>query len=373
MLFSNPIYSFQLPPAFTSSPLFMSPETARATTAGLPSNLNPRVEIFNDFEEEIKKHVQLTSREEETSESSSPPSSQEQQPSMTQSQPTPSPVQQEEHPKPVKSKGSSKKASKIITQRIIIRRKTFAPTVAHRKQRERANKWDAINNNKRKLKIPNATVELKKFRNPSPPVIEDIDSKASATLPLITTTTVTPPEFTLVQKVEEVPPYTVLDVPVQKEPAPGPILGTYYNERQRILLVVTEKKVAFFQHHTTVAMFSKVVPPTAIKNGHIHNAKPRSMWSQIDSVDRMTRDQVVDELMFEKRIMVGDGGKYGAYFVYVELRGQPLRKDRDYRTGEMCAAYVNVYYLSRGGGCDDDEEGELSIEAKTIALDTIVA
>lgn len=207
--------------------------------------------------------------------------------------------------------------------------------------------------------IPPMVVKLKKFQ---PQKISEVESKEPPAV-----TVVPLPEFTLVQKCEEVPPYTVLDMPVEQECTPGPILGAHYSESEQILLVVAEKKVSFFRHHATVALFQKVVPPA--KNGTIPS-KPRPMWSQIDSVDRMNRDEPVHEFMFSKRIMAR-GESESASVVYVELRAQPLLKDKDYRTGEMCATYVNIYYLTVSPTTGDADD--LVIEVKSIALDTIVA
>lgn len=125
--------------------------------------------------------------------------------------------------------------------------------------------------------------------------------------------------------------------------------------------------MTFFKHHTNVAMFQKVVPQS-------HPLKPsRTVWSQIDQVDRLNRDELVEELMFEKRIMratisVGEENATTTKMVYVELRAQPLLKDREYRTGEMSATYVNLYYLSQ-----PDEDENQTIEVNSVALDTIVA
>lgn len=322
---------------------------------------------FSDFEEEIKKHVNLPEKErrQEREEQEEVVSAIES-PSTTTS-PSQTVVHREKRGEKNNKKGKKNKKSKrtgklIAQQRIIIRRsrKGFPQATP---------KWttlDAVNNNNNNssIKMPSCSINLSRFKQPVELPIHRIPAHPPPPP--------TNPEFTLLQKLEDVAPYTVLDTHVKREATPGPILGTYYDERERILLVVTEKKVAFFQHHANVAMFQKVVPtaPRNTKNGGLqHSVKPRCAWSQIDSVDRMTRDEQVTELLFEKRIMAGDGGKTSASFVYVELRGQPLKKDRDYRTGEMCATYVNLYYLSRGGS----EECDLAIEAKTVALDTIVA
>lgn len=371
---SNRFPLFQInTPAFTPSPLFVSPllqSTCSVSLSRVANTMGREFVVedhFSDFEEEIKKHVNLPQevcqeREEEVVTAMKTPS-------ITNGTTPTSPsqiVQKEKRSEKNKKGKKSKKKGKLIAQRIIIRRSTkgFA---------QGSPKWttmDAVNNNNSSSKMPSCSVNLNRFKNPSAKTVK-------VELPTVRITAQPPPpppsaipEFTLLQKLEEVPPYTVLDTHVKREATPGPILGTYYDERERILLVVTEKKVTFFQHHTTVAMFQKVVPsPRNSKNGLQHSVKPRCAWSQIDSVDRMTRDEQVTELLFEKRIMAGDGGKTSASFVYVELRGQPLKKDRDYRTGDMCATYVNLYYLSRGG----EDQGDLAIEAKTVALDTIVA
>lgn len=321
------------------------------------------VEVFSDFEEELKKQMQLTAAEGLGTASSTTTSTTTDVTETTTSS-TPPSASVVKSPRPQK-RG---KKGKVIKKRLLMRRQDFA---THRKRSQSSSTWDAMNNNnnnsnsnkklKRVIQVPTiVSVNLKKFQTkptkvpekPPPPVA------AAAAVPL--------PEFTVIQKVDEVRPYTVLDAPERQESSPGPVLGTYYDEKQGLLLVVTARKVAFFQHHATVALFQRVVVvPSAVKNGHLPKPPPCT-WSQLDVVDRMQRDEMVDELMFEKRIMVAGG----AGIVYAELRAQRLVKDREYRTGEMSAAYLNVYHLCRSG---EDEDGDWAIEAKTIALDTVVA
>lgn len=181
------------------------------------------------------------------------------------------------------------------------------------------------------------------------------------------------PGFTVVRKAEDVKPYTVLDSDVPLESQPGPVLGTYYSDSDRVLLVVTERRVMFFQHHTNVAMFQKVVQGQAMPNavgGGNANATKRIAWSLIDSIPRLQRDDVIDELMFEKRIMrVSGDGEHGR-LVYVELRAQRLTNDYNHRGAEMAATYLNLYFLSRP--TLDDSLAEQTAEVRSISLDTIV-
>lgn len=176
------------------------------------------------------------------------------------------------------------------------------------------------------------------------------------------------PEFTIVQKADDVKPYTVLDSDVPLEAQPGPVLGTYYNDADRVLLVVTERRIMFFQHHTNVEMFQKVVQGQSSSDS---GTVQRNAWSLIDSTARLRRDEVIDELMFEKRILRRSrGDAKGSHLVYVELRAQRLSNKYNHRAAEMTATYLNIYSLSRPTG--DEALSDQVVEARSISLDTIV-
>lgn len=366
----------------TTSPLFLSP---RPSSGGGVSLLSPYAssqdgqsqppddeENFSDFEDEIKKHVQLSSRlplssaaavvveEEEITTVAPIVDSQEQQQEEEKKK-------KEEEVK-AKPKPSRLKKKQIIThKRIVIRRRgNFTPSSTARKRfnstSSSSSKWpttSSLESKKRRMKVSN---------NNNNNNNNEVEINSSAVIPSKF------PQFKILLKAEDVRPYTVLDADVQRKAQPGPILGTFYCDQERVLLVVTEKRVVFYQRHTNVVLFQKVAAMGV--GGQQQQQKPRNSWSKLDETPRLTRDDLVGKFLFEQQItrvkIAGGDGNEKPTLVYVEMRAQPLKKDLEYRTSAMSAVYLNVYYLSRETTTGDGSADQV-IQVKTICLDTIVA